>query len=136
MYSMPMMAGNKRSFIEVGPPPENLYSKNCDPLQLFASMLKDKYGGTENTENTNYKLLKDLIKRGKVSKSSIIWHNDTISRIYGFKIDHNGEIEYDISGNQSPEKPKPKSKLYVTNAPPIDMSALRNAIIRSKQIAI
>ena len=125
------MASQKRSFIDVGPPPDYNASRNCDPLELFACMLRNKYGGTDDTEQSNFKLLEDLITKRKIAKSSIIWHNDTISRIYGFRVNNKGGIEYDPSGKSSQ-----KAKLYVTNAPPIDMSSIRNAILKSKQIAI
>lgn len=130
------MGFQKRSYIEVGSeayPESSSYLKE-DPLQLFAFMLRQKYGGTDESERFNVRLLEGLIKKGKIPKSSIIWHDDIISRIYGFKVDQDGNIEYDISSlNNSPSR---SPKRYVTSAPQIDMSALKNAIIRSKQVAI
>jgi len=119
---------SKRSYIEVGP-----YSGKTDedPLKLFAFMVRKRYGGTEKTEQYNRTLLETLISKGQIPRSSIVWHDDTIYRIYGFKINEKGSIEYDISSNHSPIK-----KTYVTSTPPIDMSAFKNAIIRSKNIAI
>ena len=102
-----------------------------DPLQLFVSMLREGHGGTDETERSNYNLLDDLINNGKIAKSNIIWHNARISRIYGLKIGHDGNIEYDRT--RSPDR---LVKQYTTGAQPIDMLALKNAIIKSKQVAI
>lgn len=119
----------KRSYIEVG----YRAGDSEDPLKLFAAMLKEKYGGTEETEEYNRRLLESLLEKGQIAKSSIIWHQDKITKIYGFKVDSNGKIEYDILGNHSPEK---KKKTYVTNTNNVDMCAVRNAILRSKQATI
>ena len=118
----------KRSYIEVG------YHAGGqeDPLRLFASLLREKYGGTEEVEEYNIQLLDNLTKKSQIPKSSIIWNQDKITKIYGFKVDDNGKIEYDIVGSHSPDR---RAKTYVTNTPDIDMSAVRNAIFRSKQAA-
>ena len=121
----------KRSYIEVGYCAE----ESEDPVRLFASMLREKYGGTEETEEYNRRLLDNLIQKGHIAKSSIIWHQDRITKIYGFKVDDSGKIEYDIFGSHSPEK-KTKARTYVTNTNKVDISAVRNAILRSKQTAI
>jgi hypothetical protein len=118
----------KRSYIEVG----FKEGDNDDPLKLFASLLKSKYGGTEETEEHNRKLLESLIQKGHIAKSNIIWHRDKITKIYGFKVDSSGKIEYDISGSHSPEK----KKTYVTSTNKVDMSAVKNAIYRSRHAAI
>ncbi len=119
----------KRSYIEVG------YKavENDDPVRLFSSMLRERYGGDKGVEDCNRVLLENLIHKGQIPKSSIIWHQDKITKIYGFKVGIDGKIEYDISGSNSPDR---RAKTYINNTPKIDMSAVRNAILRSKQTAI
>ena len=118
----------KRSYIEV-----EYRSCDEDPIRQFASLLRDKHGGTEETEEYNRRLLDNLVKRGHIPKSSIIWHQDQITKIYGFKVDDTGRVTYDLTGSHSPDR---KAKTYVTNAPNIDMSAVRNAVLRSKQTPV
>jgi len=125
---------SKRSYIDVGEYPYRIDEE--DPLELFAHMVRTKHNkGNEKVERSNKKLLESLMSKGQIPKSSIVWnhpYNDAICRIYGFKIDEEGYIQYDISENKSPKKPTryeiPKSN--------VDMYALKNAIIKSKQIAI
>lgn len=114
-----------RSYIEVG-----YRAGSEDPLGHFVSLLREKHDSSTEIEEYNCRLLGNLIKRGKIPKSSIIWHQDKIIKIYGFKVDKDGKIEYDLVGNNSPDR---RTKQYVSNSPHIDMSAVRNAIIRSKQ---
>ena len=127
---------SKRSYIDVG-----VYSGTTgeeDPLELFAYMVRERYGkGTEKAQQSNKKLLENLISKGQIPKSNIVWnpYNDSISRIYGFKVDNEGYIQYDIAGSNSPNRNKPKEKVD-TDRSYIDISALRNAIVRSKEIAI
>jgi len=128
-YILCILEQMKRSYIEVG----YRAGENGDPLRLFASMLREKYGGDEEVEESNQKLLQNLVQRGQIPKSSIIWHQDKITKIYGFKIDDSGKIEYDITGSNSPDR---RTKTYITNTPKVDMSAVRDAILRSKQAAI
>jgi hypothetical protein len=96
-------------------------------------MLREKYGGDKDVEDSNRVLLENLIQRGQIPRSSIIWHDEKITKIYGFKVDDSGKIEYDITGSHSPDR---RNKTYVTNTSKVDMSALRNAILRSKQASI
>ncbi len=128
-YILCILEQMKRSYIEVGYRAGN----NGDPLRLFASMLREKYGGDEEVEESNQRLLESLVQRGQIPKSSIIWHQDKITKIYGFKVDEGGKIEYDITGSNSPDR---RTKTYITNTPKVDMSAVRNAILRSKQASI
>ena len=127
---------SKRSFIDVG-----AYSGKTDeedPLQLFAYRVREKYRkGTEKVQKSNKKLLESLITKGKIPKSNIVWdpHNESISRIYGFKVDDEGYIQYDITGSNSPKRDSKKEKVN-TDRSYIDISALRNAIVMSKEIAI
>lgn len=120
----------KRSCIEVS------YSADDggDPLSLFARVLRERCGSDQDVEKSNRTLLENLIQRGQIPKSSIIWQQDKIAKIYGFKVDSNGKIEYDLIGSHSPDRKKDKT--YVTNNSKVDMSAVRNAILRSKQAAI
>jgi hypothetical protein len=123
----------KRSCIEVDYRQLTLATKDEeDPLKLFAYMLREKYGGTEETEEYNKILLNNLLQKGQIAKSSIIWQQDKITKLYGFKVDNSGKIEYDINGNHSPEK----KKTYVTNANKVDLSALKDAIFLTKQTSM
>lgn len=119
----------KRSYIEVG----YCAKGSSEPLKQFSSLLREKYGGTDDVEEYNEKLLENLIRKGHIPRSSVIWHQDKIIKIYGFKVDEEGKVAYDIAGSHSPDR---KAKTYVTNTPNIDMSAVRNAILRSKQASI
>ena len=118
----------KRSYIEV-----EYRSGDGDPIRQFASLLRDKHGASEETEEYNRRLLDNLVQRGQIPKSSIIWYQDKITKIYGFKIDDTGKILYDLTGSHSPDR---RAKAYVTNAPNIDMSAVRNAVLRSKRTPV
>jgi len=128
---------SKRSYIDVG-----VYSGTTgeeDPLELFTYMVRKKYGkGTEKVQKSNKKLLESLYTKGQIPRSNIVWNpnNDSISRIYGFKVDNEGYIQYDIgSGSNSPNRSR-KEQEVSTDRSYIDISALRNAIVRSKEIAI
>lgn len=118
----------KRSYIEV-----EYRSGDGDPIREFASLLREKHGASEETEEYNRRLLENLVQKGQIPKSSIIWYQDKITKIYGFKVDDTGKILYDLTGSHSPDR---RTKAYVTNAPNIDMSAVRNAILRSKQTPV
>ena len=118
----------KRSYIEV-----EYRSGDGDPIREFASLLREKHGAGEETEEYNRRLLENLVQKGQIPKSSIIWYQDKITKIYGFKVDDTGKILYDLTGSHSPDR---RAKAYVTNAPNIDMSAVRNAILRSKQTPV
>ena len=118
----------KRSYIEV-----EYRSGDGDPIRELASLLREKHGASEETEEYNRRLLENLVQKGQIPKSSIIWYQDKITKIYGFKVDDTGKILYDLTGSHSPDR---RAKAYVTNAPNIDMSAVRNAILRSKQTPV
>ncbi len=119
----------KRACIEVGYRADDV----GDPLRSFASLVREKHGGDKEVEECNRVLLENLIQRGQIPRSSIIWHQDKIIKIYGFRIDERGKIEYDIQGNNSPDR---RHKNYITNTPKVDMLAVRDAILRSKQATI
>lgn len=126
-------AAMKRSYIEVPTTSEaevRVLNIEGDPLTRFVSLLKDKYNSSKQTTEYNFTLLNNLIEKRKIQKASIIWNQDNITKIYGFIVDDNGKIGYDIVGNNSPEK---KTKQYVSSSPSINMSAVKNAILRSKQ---
>ncbi len=136
MYSRGGRRMSKRSYIDVGVYPGKTDEE--DPLELFTYMVRNIYGkGTEKVQKSNKKLLESLITKGKIPKSNIVWnpHNESISRIYGFKIDDEGYIQYDLTGSNSPKRDSKKEKVN-TDRSYIDISALRNAIVRSKEIAI
>lgn len=111
-----------------------------DPIQLFAHMLGVQNGVGSDAEEHNRKLLETLIQKGHISKTSIIWHDNKISKIYGFKIGDNGKIEYESPQRKvSPKKTTAGANAYVAVAdarPQIDVLSLQNAILRSKQMAI
>lgn len=124
------MSTTKRPYIEVDTGGGGVAK---DPIGLFSHMLRLKHGGTEEVEESNKKLLEGLIQRGQIPKSSIVWHDERVSRIYGFSVDDRGKIEYSSPSRGSPKR---VAKTYVADVPDVDMSVLRNAIIRSKQMAI
>ena len=129
-YTKCILEQMKRSCIEVG----YCADDSSDPLKLFAYLLKEKYGSNKEVEESNKKLLEILIQRGHIPRSSIIWQQDKITKIYGFKVDNSGKIEYDITGSHSPDKRR--NKTYVANTSKIDMSAAKNAILQSKHASI
>lgn len=130
-YILCILEQMKRSYIEVSYRAGS--DNNSGVCKQFASSLREKYGGTDNVEKYNERLLDNLMRKGHIPKSSVIWHQDKIVKIYGFKVDEEGKVVYDIAGSHSPNR---KAKTYVTNTPNIDMSAVRNGILRSKQVAI
>lgn len=102
-----------------------------DPLQQFISALRLKYGGTEETENANVRLLETLLENGHLSKTSIVWHSENvILRIYGIKMNSDGHISYCNDVTSSPEKKKRSS--FVTNATKVDFALLRNVAITAR----
>ena len=124
------MSTTKRSCIEVDTGNNGMTN---DPVSLFAYMLKVKYNSTEEVEEYNRKLLEDLMRMNQIPKSNIVWRDEKMAKIYGFKIDSSGRIEYDTQSKRSPKKVK---KVYATSIPDVDISVLKDAIIRSKQMAI
>ena len=138
MHSRSGRSMSKRSYIDVGFYPGSTDEE--DPIELFTYMVRQKYKkGTEKVQKLNKELLEDLISKGHIPKSNIVWnpHNDSISRIYGFTVDNEGYIQYNTSGSNSPNRTHKKEKVEVeTERSYIDISALRNAIVRSKEIAI
>lgn len=124
-------AAMTRSYIEVPTTSEaEVRLIEEDPLTRFVSLLKEKHNSSKQTTEYNLTLLHNLIKKRKIQKASIIWNQENIAKIYGFRVDDNGKIGYDIVGNNSPEK---KTKQYVLSSPSINMSAVKKAILRSKQ---
>lgn len=137
MYSISGISMSKKSYIDVGFYPGSTDEE--DPIELFVYMVREKYKkGNEKIQKLNKELLEDLISKGHIPKSNIVWnpHNDSISRIYGFKVDNEGYIQYDTAGNHSPNRNYRRVEKVETERSYIDISALRNAIVRSKEIAI
>ena len=126
------MPTTKRPCIEVD---VGTGGETSDPIGLFARMLRSKYGGSEDSERSNRELLERLIKNGQIPKSSIVWHGERVSKIHGFKVDAKGRIEYDSPSKGSPPK-RPVARAYAAEAPDIDVLVLKDAILRSKQMAI
>jgi hypothetical protein len=130
-----MSTATKRPYIEVdtGLP----WSHNCDtrdPIGLFAHMLAEQNRGTtKEVEESNRMLLESLFKMGHITKSSILWHGNMVWRIYGFRLGNGGKIEYCSPSRTSPKK---TARAYVADIPDVDVSALKEAIMRSKQMAI
>lgn len=118
----------KRSYIEV-----EYRSGDGDPVRQFASLLREKHDASEKTEEYNRQLLENLVQRGQIPKSSIIWYQDKITKIYGFKIDDTGKILYDLTDNNSPDR---RARTYFTSSSDIDMSAVKNAVLLSKQTPV
>lgn len=120
----------KRSALEVNVEAEETSSvSNKDPILVFVYMLmeqnKNKYRGNYETVITNKNLLECFVQNNYITKSSIIWKNGKISKIYGIKMNDDGIICYNRTPKRSPEKNTSK---YVTNNTKIDLSAIRNAV--------
>lgn len=121
---------SKRSVVEVSLDTQATTAA-ANPFYTFASMLKEQYGGDDVTTTANIEFLEFFIGHNYISKSSIIWHNGHIKKIYGIRLDNNGRIRYNKEVKKSPEK---KKNNYVTANPnKIDMSAIRSAVARVKQ---
>lgn len=126
-----------RSCIEVKSPghgPESPLCLPIDPVRNFALLLGERHGSKEDVNLYNIQLLEKLIEGNNIPKSSIIWQQGKIKKIYGFKVDDKGKIEYDLAGSSN--SPDRRAKKYITSIPPVDMFAVRNAIIKSKQAAM
>ena len=104
-----------------------------DPINLFAHMLRLKYNSTQDVEEYNRRLLESLMRKGHIPKSNIVWRDEKVAKIYGFKIDSSGRIEYDSSTKSSPKR---VTKTYAASIPEVDLSMLKDAVIRAKQMAI
>jgi len=125
------MVNNKRRCIEVD---TGTSGRTGDPIGLFARMLREQHGGSDKVEESNKILLESLIRRGQIPRSSIVWHDEKVSKIYGFRVGEGGKIEYD-SQSRSPQK-KAIVQAHIAEVPQIDALVLKNAILRSKQMAI
>ena len=124
-------AQSKRPCIEVDTGDSNLTN---DPINDFAHMLRLKHNAAEDVEEYNRELLETLMRKGQIPKSNIIWRGEKVAKIYGFKINkENGKIEYDTPSKGSPKR---VVKAYATSIPEVDLSMLKDAIVRSKQMAI
>lgn len=115
-------------------------TKSCDkadePISLFVHMLRLKENSTKDVEEYNKRLLENLIRRNQIPKTSITWHGEKIAKIYGFKIDNNGKIEYNTESKSPPKKAAPVHSVHAISAPEVDLSMFKDAILRSKQMAI
>jgi hypothetical protein len=109
--------------------------KTGDPIKLFAQMVREQHHGTKDVEESNTALLQSLMQKGLIPKSSIVWHGDKISKIYGFKVGIDGKIEYNYPSRGSPKRAA-KAHVVYSSPPPIDVVTLKNAILASKQMAI
>jgi len=103
-----------------------------DPIELFVTRLKKRYGGSEQTKSFNKDLLNSLVTKGYIPKSSIVWRHDQILKIFDFRIGEDGKIEYVIPCRPSPKKVAPAAEQDIN----IDIKTIKNAISRSKQMAV
>ena len=126
------MSAARRPCIEVD---TGASGRTSDPIKLFAHMVRLRYGGTEEVEEYNRRLLESLMQRGQIPKSSIVWHDEKVSKIYGFRAGPSGKIEYDSPSKGSPKRVA-KAHVAPEAPPPIDVITLRDAILVSKQMAI
>ena len=122
-----------RPYIEVDTGRAAEGGTGSDPIELFAHMLRVQRGDAPEIEESNRKLLKALVHKEQIPRSSIVWHNNRVSRIYGLKLDSSGRVQY---GSPAKGSPKRTPKAYVADVEPINLSVLRDAIVRSKQMAI
>lgn len=101
-----------------------------DPIEDFVIRLRPSYGG--QTESFNKDLLSSLVAKGYIPKSSIVWHEDQIVKIYDFKIGKEGKIEYVVPCRPSPQK----AIRVVPSSESLDIQTIKNAITRSKKMAV
>ena len=88
-----------------------------DPIRLFVYMLNnDRCDVTED----NITLLKTLISNGHIARSSIIWNNNHISRIYGLRVGDDGRITYERTPQLQDKGVRVDTKLSS-----LDLSSLR-----------
>lgn len=104
-----------------------------EPISLFAQTLRLKEKSTTDVEEYNKRLLENLIRKNQIPRSSIVWHGEKIARIYGFKIDGSGKIEYNTEKKTSPKR---VTHVHAVGTSELESSMLRDAIIRSKQMEI
>jgi hypothetical protein len=102
-------------------------SDSRDPIYSFVQKIHQKHGGTTEVLDENRVLLENLIAKGHIAKSSIIWDSDKehISKIYGLSVDDKGHIRYERTQHY-PEK----IDTVGTQVNPLDLLSLKNAVIR------
>lgn len=133
MYSITEIA--MRSCIEVDPRSNGSLTadgQDTDPLDLFVRSLRNGTKGTDEIERTNKRVLSNLISNGHISRSSIIWNDDKIYKIYGLKVDDQGRIKYDKQKSHEQKRPL----CINADATKVDLSEIRSAVIRTKQAAV
>jgi hypothetical protein len=97
------------------------------PIQSFVNNIRypQDIDITVGLLDENLLLLQNLIARGHIAKSSIIWDGERITRIYGLSIDNNGRIRYERAQHY-PER----IDTVGTQVGPLDLLSLRRAVIR------
>ena len=109
----------RRPYIEVNNTSSIL--REDDPISVFVYMLNAQHD--DDVVEDNITLLKTLISKGHIVKSSIMWDNDHISKIYGLKVNDKGRIIYE----KTPQS-QDKGVRVGTKLSSLDLSSLRRAV--------
>lgn len=123
----------RRPYLEIDCPSINLQAKK--PQENSVNDFLDYIHQKKNIKNTkiieaNKNLLTSLIKQNYISRSSIIWDKNYISKIYGISFDENQYIQFH-NRNDYTEK---QSKVLSGN--PIDdneIHSIKKAFMRAKE---
>lgn len=123
----------RRPYLEIDCPSINFQAK--EPQENSVSDFLDYIHQKKNIKNTkiieaNKNLLTSLIKQNYISRSSIIWDKNYISKIYGISFDDNQYIQFH-NRNDYTEK---QSKVLSGN--PIDdneIHSIKKAFMRAKE---
>jgi hypothetical protein len=99
-------------------------SENSDPIKQFTHVLRLKHGGSEETEQYNVQLIKNLLENEHISRSNVVWKGSTVCKIYGIKMNDDGRVSYTKEG-PPPSPEKNKRKAFVTDATKVDFNLFR-----------
>lgn len=116
----------RRPFLEIDC--HNLSSYHIDPVNVFLDNLHLTQNITDpKVIEANKSLLTGLIHQGYISRTSIIWDNNCISKIYGISLDNNGYVQCHNKNH---------TERTVSLGNPIDdkeVDSIKKAFLRAKQ---
>ena len=123
----------RRPYLEIDCP--NINFKAKEPQENSVSDFLDYIHQKKNIKNTkiieaNKNLLTSLIKQNYISRSSIIWDKNYISKIYGISFDDNQYIQFHNRDDYTEKKSK------VLSGNPIDdneIHSIKKAFMRAKE---
>lgn len=126
----------RRPYLEIDCPSINFHANSNLAQENSVSDFLDYIHHKKNIKNTkiieaNKHLLTSLIKQNYISRSSIIWDKNYISKIYGISFDDNQYIQFH---NKNDYTERQKSKVLSGN--PIDdneIHSIKKAFMRAKE---